>query len=406
VLTVIIGGVFFILLVWVRRRDQRAGGTARQLRAELADTQGQLEKSQRRVNQIVSLLSEMHEHRVSPTGAVSWANAADFAVQTASHLVGMDTVVLAAWDPSESSYRPLAARGLSPKQLAELRIRPGEGILGKALETGQVLTEGPNAAASPVASERFLSAPYVVLPLWIQARVNGFLAFCKPQEGVISPETLRLASLMAKHVELTLENLDLYESRQRVYSEMVSTLAQAINVKGVSSSQHGERVRNLVKSMAQGMHLPAILTEQIEFGALLHDVGKLGIDEALLIKPAPFTDAEYAIVKQHPKIGYDLLRRIGFFSGIAPIVLYHHEWVNGQGYPEGLAGEEIPLGARMVAVADAWDRMVVDQPFRKAMSKNNAIAELRQKAGTQFDPQLVDVFLHMIDQQERVQTNV
>ena len=128
--------------------------------------------------------------------------------------------------------------------------------------------------------------------------------------------------------------------------------------------------------MAQELHLPKMLTEQIEYGALLHDLGKLGLSEQILCKKSALTDEEYATVKKHPEIGYQILQAVDFLKGAAPIVLYHHEWVNGQGYPEGLAGEEIPLGARMVSIVDAWDTMTSDQPYRPAMSKSNAVAEL------------------------------
>jgi HD-GYP domain-containing protein (c-di-GMP phosphodiesterase class II) len=149
--------------------------------------------------------------------------------------------------------------------------------------------------------------------------------------------------------------------------------------------------------MAQEMHLPGSLAEQIEFGAMLHDIGKLGIPESILSKSDALSVEEYAIVKRHPAIGYQMLRHVDFLRAVAPIVLYHHEWVNGDGYPEGLAGEEIPLGARMVAIVDAWDAMTTPQPYRKALSRSAAIAELRQQAGAQFDPKLVDIFLHVVE---------
>jgi hypothetical protein len=408
-------GVFFLLLVWVRRRARATTIQAQRLQMELMETQRMLETAQQRTQRLVSLLTELHEYKVSPTGRVSWSDLADFTVQTARHLVRMETVALLHWDPQLSEYRGIAARGLSPQQLADLRIRPGEGVLGRAAQGGSVIVaHGDGATAAALPQEKFLSVPYLILPLWVHSQVNGLMVFCRPQgtrqttggppdekQGRISPDALRLATLMGKQVQLTMENFDLYENRQRVFAEMVGALALAQSASDSGGQNHMDHCRTLVRAMSQEMHLPELLAEQIEFGAMLHDVGKIGVNEALLLKTGPLTAEEYAAVKKHPEIGYHILRGVSFFKGIAPIVLYHHEWVNGQGYPEGLAGEEIPLGARMVGIVDAWDAMTTDQSYQKALSKNNAVAELRQQAGTQFDPKLVDVFLHVLDQMER-----
>jgi response regulator RpfG family c-di-GMP phosphodiesterase len=393
-------GIIFLLLFWARRRDQKAAAHARRMQRELADTQRDLERAQHKSQQLVGLLTELHEHKVSPVGRVAWSELAEFAVQTAAPLVGVETVILLQWDPQASEYRGLASRGLSPQQAADLRVRPGEGVLGNAAQGAKVLVVN-EPAISQASQESFLSDPYLVLPLWVHSKVNGLFVFCKPQDGRFGAESMRLAALMAKQVQLTMENLDLYETRHRVYTDVVETLSMALGAKDPGSQRHAARCRELVGHMAREMNLPPALTEQMEYGAWLHDIGNLGLSDELLSRKGPLTEQDYTVVKKHPQAGYDILHGIGFFKGIAPIVLYHHEWVNGQGYPEGLAGEEIPLGARMLSIADAWDTMVNDQPYRKALPKNNAIAELRQQAGAQFDPKLVDVFLRVIDQLDR-----
>ncbi len=399
--TALAAGGFFLLLFWVHRRNQKTGAESQRLQQTLAETQRQLEQAEQRTRQLVGLLNTLHEYRVSPTGRISWSDLADFTVQTASPMTGADRVVLLRWDPEGSEYKGVAARGVSPEQLATLRVRLGEGVLGKAAQAGKVLavSESTRAVSSP--QESFLTIPYLVFPLWVHSQVAGLLIFLRPSSDRFGPEQTRLAALMARQVELTMENLDLYENRQRVYAELVATLGLTLSVRDTSHGPHADQCRDLVRAMAREMNLPKMLTEQIEFGALLHDIGKLGISEALLSKTSALTDEEYAAVKKHPEIGYRILRDVDFLKGVASIVLYHHEWVNGQGYPEGLAGEEIPLGARMVAIADAWDAMVTDQTYHKAISKNNAVAELRQRAGSQFDPKLVDVFIRVVDRLDR-----
>jgi HD-GYP domain-containing protein (c-di-GMP phosphodiesterase class II) len=391
-------GIFF----WIRRQDEQTGAATHRLQQNLAETQLNLEKAEHRNQQLISLLNALHEHRVSSTGRVSWLELADFTVQTASPLVGAETVVVLRWNAETSDYRGIASRGLSPQQMADLRVRTGEGILGRAAQTGKVLSVlEPTLVTGAAPEESFLTAPYFAFPLWVHSQVNGLLVFSKPAQGRFSTDQVRVASLMARQVELTMENLDLYENRQRVYGELVGTLWLALSTLDAENAPHAEHTRSLVRAMARELKLPHLLSEQIEYGALLHDLGRMGVSQTLLKKTTDLTDAEFAEVKKHPLIGYQILRGVDFLSGVASIVLYHHEWVNGQGYPEGLAGEEIPLGARMVSIADAWDCMTTDQSYRKALSKNNAIAELRQKAGSQFDPKLVDVFVRVVDQVER-----
>jgi HD-GYP domain-containing protein (c-di-GMP phosphodiesterase class II) len=308
-------------------------------------------------------------------------------------------VVLLRWDSRLSEFRSMSAVGISPQQSAALKVRFGNGVLGKAAQTGQAVTvlEATAAAPEPLPQESFLTPPYLIFPLRVRSEIEGLLLFTKPQAGRLGAETLRMARLVANHLQVIMENLSLHENRQQMSQTLADRLALALNLKDPSGQAHAEQCRNLVRTLAQAMRLPDLLVRQIEYGALLHDLGKLGIDQALLSKSGPLTDAEYALVKKHPALGYQLLQDIEMFEGIAPIVLYHHEWVNGQGYPEGLAGEEIPLGARMVSIVDAWQTMLSDQPYRKALPRTNAIAELRQQAGTQFDPKLVDIFLHVIE---------
>ncbi len=181
----------------------------------------------------------------------------------------------------------------------------------------------------------------------------------------------------------------------------MQSLTRAIEAKDTITHKHSDRTRALVRAVAQEIPLPEYLIRQIEFGAFLHDIGKIGIEDAILKKTDQLTPEEYAVMKKHPSIGLNILQPLPFLRSAAAIVLYHQEWYNGAGYPEGLAGEEIPLGARIVQIIDAWDAMTSDRPYRKAMPKTAAYAELRRQAGTQFDPKLVELFLRVIDRLER-----
>ena len=145
-------------------------------------------------------------------------------------------------------------------------------------------------------------------------------------------------------------------------------------------------------AIARAIDLPDGELERIRTASLLHDLGKLAIPEEILAKPGDLAASEWRVVTEHPKIGQVVLEQAGALRDAATIVLHHHEWYDGRGYPHGLAGSEIPVGARIVSIVDAYEAMVAGRPYRAAISHEDAIAELRRQAGVQFDPELVEVF--------------
>lgn len=155
-------------------------------------------------------------------------------------------------------------------------------------------------------------------------------------------------------------------------------------------------------SKALGIEDKEFLTS-IERGALLHDIGKIGIPEGILRKPGPLTETEKEIVKNHPFLGYEMIKEFDFLKKAAQVVLYHHEHYNGDGYPYGLAGEEIPIEARIFALADTFDALTSDRPYRKGKSFDEALVEMEKNCGTQFDPLLADIFLSLpLDKLEQI----
>ncbi len=156
---------------------------------------------------------------------------------------------------------------------------------------------------------------------------------------------------------------------------------------------HTERVRRIARCIAERMGLTDEELAAIEIGALLHDVGKIGVTDTILRKPGPLDREEYEKIREHPAKGRHLLGDIACLEGAIPCVLHHHERFDGQGYPGRLAGQEIPLPGRIISVADAFDAMTSDRPYRRRMLARTALAELRRGAGRQFDPEVVQAFL-------------
>jgi putative nucleotidyltransferase with HDIG domain len=179
----------------------------------------------------------------------------------------------------------------------------------------------------------------------------------------------------------------------RTYNFTLRAMATVLDTRDTETQGHSMRVVSFTLKLAELMRIedPNVL-KIYEYGALLHDIGKIGIPDAILRKPSDLTAAEWLVMKRHPSIGYNLLRRIKFLESSALIVLHHHEAFDGSGYPDGLVGENIPLGARIFNVADAIDAMTSDRPYQKALPLRRAADELKKNSGRQFDPQIVAIF--------------
>jgi putative nucleotidyltransferase with HDIG domain len=184
---------------------------------------------------------------------------------------------------------------------------------------------------------------------------------------------------------------------EQSYDYTLEALGGALDAKDAETEGHCQRVTAFTITIAKAMGVDKATMRQIARGAFLHDIGKMGIPDSILRKPGPLTTEEREIMRRHCEIGYSVLERIPFLKEAAEIVLAHQECFNGSGYPRGLRGEQIPIGARIFAVADTLDAMISDRPYRKALPISAAREEIRRHAGTQFDPQVVQVFLSMPD---------
>ncbi len=178
---------------------------------------------------------------------------------------------------------------------------------------------------------------------------------------------------------------------------VVATLANAVEAKDLVTEEHCERLALVAASLGQRLGLEVDEREAITYGALLHDVGKIGVPEAILSKPGPLTEEEWVVLRRHPEIGERICRPLGLSRLFSPIVRHHHEHWDGTGYPDGARGDAIPIGARIVGLADAFDAMTHDRPYRRALPIPAALDELRRHAGRQFDPDLVEPFIACLD---------
>jgi putative nucleotidyltransferase with HDIG domain len=182
---------------------------------------------------------------------------------------------------------------------------------------------------------------------------------------------------------------------ESTYSQTLWSLVAALDAREHETGNHSQRVVRYSLAVARRLGLPERDLPDLGRGALLHDIGKIGVPDAILLKPGPLAEAEWREMRRHPQIGYEILRSIGFLEHSAEMVLAHQERFDGRGYPSGLRGDDVPIGARIFAIADTYDAMTSDRPYRRALSTGTAREEIARCSGTQFDPRCVDAFLSM-----------
>jgi diguanylate cyclase (GGDEF)-like protein len=216
--------------------------------------------------------------------------------------------------------------------------------------------------------------------------------------------------VVSKNIENTKENgekEDVDELREKLSKminrvdqsllESIYAFAKTIEAKDNYTSEHAENMVAIVTEIGKRLNLSDNTIETLKHAAVLHDLGKVGIPDSILHKRKSLTKKEYEIIKTHPQIGSEIIRPVHFLKDLAPIILYHHERFDGLGYSEGLKGKEIPLGARIIAVADAYQALISDRPYRKAHSEKEALKIIREGSGSQFDPEIVDSFMVIVE---------
>jgi len=203
-----------------------------------------------------------------------------------------------------------------------------------------------------------------------------------------------------KHARLIEEVRTQHDQLLKAYDETIEGWAMALSLKEDETAEHSQRVTRMTVRMAELYGLRGEELLFVRWGALLHDVGKIGIPDAILLKPGPLAPSEWEIMKKHPVYAFEMLSKIDYLRKAVDIPYCHHERFDGSGYPRGLRGKEIPLPARLFAVVDVWDALISDRPYRKAWSKKDALAYIRFQSGKHFDPQAVELFLRAIAEEE------
>ncbi|MBI3989670.1 MAG: GAF domain-containing protein [candidate division NC10 bacterium] len=290
------------------------------------------------------------------------------------------------------------ALGEKGEQVKEIRLKVGEGIAGWVAKEGQPLVVNDVARDARFyrgADERtgFITKNMACLPVKSKGKIIGVLQAINRLNGrLFGQEDIELFGALANQVAIALENARLFEEVRTTFLSTIETLAEAIERRDPYTGGHVKRVQQYAVAVGEAMGLSPEELEHLRLGAILHDVGKIGIDDAILRKEVGLNEAEYVMMKAHTTIGAELLSRVKQLKPVVPTVRHHQERLDGKGYPDGLKGQEIPLAARIIAAVDTFDAMTTDRPYRKRFPDERALAELQRFAGIQFDPDVVTAF--------------
>jgi PAS domain S-box-containing protein len=319
--------------------------------------------------------------------------------------LGVDAADVLLFDPIMNILEYGAGHGFYTKHIEMGQVRLGEGLAGRAVlerRTIQVadLKDGTDHPVfnSFLAYEGFVC--YYGLPLIAKGHIKGVLEIFHRSALNTDSEWLNFLETLAGQAAIAVDNLELFDRLQRsndelilAYDATIEGWSRAMDLRDKETEGHTQRVTRMTHQLAGKFGLLDEQLVHIHRGALLHDIGKMGVPDAILLKSGALDEEEFAIMRQHPTFAHEMLSPINFLRPALDIPLCHHEKWDGTGYPRGLKGEQIPLSARMFAVVDVWDALTSDRPYRSAWSKEKALEYIQSQAGTQFDPQVVQVFL-------------
>jgi len=291
-----------------------------------------------------------------------------------------------------------AAHGLEEEIMLKTQVEIGEGIAGWVALNQEpliLIDDTDPRFKSELKRREIISA--ISVPLISKDKVIGVLNVSRNKStDLFTKDNLNVAMSFAGQLAIAILNMQLYKDLENTFLGTISALAAAVDAKDPYTYGHSNDVTKYAIAIAEQMSLSEVEIDTIRIAATLHDIGKIGIDGSILNKPGKLNIEERKVINRHPAIAVNILESLDFLKNAVPLILFHHERYDGNGYPSGIAGDAIPLGARIIAVADSFNAMVSERPYRKAMSFEAAIKELKDNADMQFDSNVVNAFLGVL----------
>jgi putative nucleotidyltransferase with HDIG domain len=382
-------------LLEARRKAEQLSRSLKRKEREVRDLKKALEKSNEWEKQLITLtvlsriLNSTLEHRTVRRRAM----------QAATELMQAEVGSLLLIDEETNRLYFEVALGDKEETVKTFHLEMGEGIAGWVAQHGDPLIvhdaqNDPRFFSEVDKKSKFTTKNVICVPVKVKEKTIGVLeAINKLGGGNFSEDDLTIFQSLADQVAVALDNARLLGEIEGLFFQTAESLADAIEKRDPYTGGHTKRVTTYSIAMGEELNLEPDEMRWLKLAAILHDIGKIGVEDTILRKEAKLTEEEYEQMKKHTTMGAEIIGHIKQLHGIIPGLKYHHEKVDGKGYPEGLADGSIPLIAKIVAVADTFDAMTSDRPYRKALTKEEAFCELRRCAGTQFDKGLVDSFI-------------
>ena len=318
--------------------------------------------------------------------------------------LSVDAAAILLYQPETRGLDYEAIRGFRTDSVLHSKLRIGKGFAGRAAQTQKtihipdlsVMNEDENQPL-PIEAEGF--KVYYGIPLIAKGSVKGVLEIFLRSDRPVEPDRLEFLEALAGQAAIAVDNSSLFEQLQDSNTELTiaydATLegwAKALELRDRETVGHAHRVIEMTLRVADKIGIRGESLQHIRRGALLHDIGKMGIPDSILLKPGPLTPSEWEIMRRHPVHAYEMLKTIDYLEPALEIPYCHHEKWDGNGYPRGLKGKNIPISARIFAVVDVWDALTSDRPYRCAWPEHQALEYIHMESGRHFDPQVVNAF--------------
>jgi HD-GYP domain-containing protein (c-di-GMP phosphodiesterase class II) len=326
----------------------------------------------------------------------------------------VDACAILLLDPHTQTLEYSSSQGFQSDLIKNTHLRLGEGRVGYSMQErrifGRAEIESPAeipSRAELIAAEKFEA--YFIAPLIAKEKLLGALEIYHRASIVMKTEWLKFLETLAGQAAIAIDNATLFAELGRSNADLIeaydTTLegwSMALDLRDKETEGHTQRVTEMTVRLAERMGVSPQALVQIRRGALLHDIGKMGIPDRILLKPDKLTDDEWVLMHMHPIYALQMLQPIAYLHGAIDIPYCHHEKWDGSGYPRELKGEEIPLGARIFSIVDVYDALTSDRPYRTAWPKDKALAYIRELSGTHFDPRVVEAFLKMVREDQEI----
>jgi putative nucleotidyltransferase with HDIG domain len=308
-------------------------------------------------------------------------------------------------NPHMQTLEYAAGRGFRSEALQRTHLRLGEGYAGRAaLERKLVHIPDLRGRKTDFLRSPYFSAEgfvaYYGVPLIAKGQVKGVLEVFHRAPLASETEWVSFMETLAGQAAIAIDNTQLFDNLQRsnvdlalAYDATIEGWSAALDLRDKETEGHSLRVTEMTMQLARSLGIGEAELVHVRRGALLHDIGKMGVPDTILLKPDKLTDEEWVLMRKHPQLAFDMLAPITYLKPALDIPYCHHEKWDGTGYPRGMKGEEIPLSARIFAVVDVYDALISDRPYRRAWTREKTISHIGEQAGSHFDPEVVKVFL-------------